>query len=52
MSEWKNYYAILGVAPDAGRANIRAARNRKALDLHPDRLPTLLVAWGGRPKKR
>ena len=41
MPEWeyyKNYYQILGVDPRATTREIRAARNRKALELHPDRL--------------
>jgi hypothetical protein len=30
-------YAVLGVAPDATEHELRAARRRRALDLHPDR---------------
>lgn len=30
-------YVVLGVAPDANEHELRAARRRRALDLHPDR---------------
>jgi molecular chaperone DnaJ len=32
----KNYYLILGVAPDASQDQIKHAYRRKALELHPD----------------
>ena len=38
MADRGNYYQILGVDPAATAEEIRAARNRKALELHPDRL--------------
>ena len=38
MTHWEDYYQILGVDPSASLKEVRAARNRKALDLHPDRL--------------
>lgn len=37
----EDYYEILGVSPDASAENIRAARNRKAMDFHPDRLSSV-----------
>ncbi|MBF3764874.1 J domain-containing protein [Burkholderia pseudomallei] len=33
----KGYYAILGVAPNADAAEIKATYRRKAMELHPDR---------------
>ena len=38
MTNWEDYYKILGVGPEATTVEIRAAWRRKALDLHPDRL--------------
>ena len=38
MSILEDYYEILGVDPAASAAAIRAARNRRAIELHPDRL--------------
>ena len=37
----EDYYQILGVSPDASAEEIRAARNRKAMDFHPDRLSSV-----------
>jgi curved DNA-binding protein CbpA len=34
----EDLYEVLGVKPDATPEEIRAARNRRAMDLHPDRL--------------
>lgn len=36
-SDPKGYYAILGLAPTADAAEIKAAFRRKAMELHPDR---------------
>ena len=33
-------YEVLGIAPDATPAQIRAAYRRRALELHPDRFPS------------
>ena len=38
MTNWEDYYQILGVDPAASAEEIRAAWRRKALELHPDRL--------------
>ncbi len=38
MSILEDYYRILGVDSEASAEAIRAARNRKAIELHPDRL--------------
>jgi len=35
----KNYYDILGVAPDADLGTIKSAWRKIALDNHPDRYP-------------
>ena len=40
MPKWDEYYDILGVGPAATTKEIRAAYRRKALELHPDRLPS------------
>ncbi len=37
---WKDYYLILGIAPDASEADTRDAFRYKAHILHPDRLST------------
>lgn len=39
MPDLEDYYRILGVDPKASAEQIREARNRNAMDLHPDRLP-------------
>jgi DnaJ-class molecular chaperone len=35
----KDYYAILGIGPDASEEEIKRAFRKKALELHPDRNP-------------
>ena len=39
MTNWVDYYEILGIDPAARPEEIRAAYRRKALELHPDRFP-------------
>ena len=38
MAEWEDYYKVLGVSPGATSREIRAARNKLAMELHPDRM--------------
>lgn len=33
----KNYYDILGIPPDSSAAEIKAARQKKSIQFHPDR---------------
>lgn len=40
----KDYYAVLGVAPDAGPGDIKAAYRRSLLCLHPDKKGNLTGA--------
>ena len=44
MTDLEDYYQILDVDPKATANEIRAARNRKAMDFHPDRLSSVSEA--------